>query len=44
MEWTDFLHAAANSEKLKVISMMGGMVKNEPSHLVYETLNYAVSL
>ena len=42
MEWTGFLHAGANSGKLKVISMIfgSGMVKNCWDHLVQETLLY----
>ena len=35
MEWTDFLHASANSRKLKVLSLI--------FELVHETLKSAVS-
>ena len=39
MEWTDFLHAGLNSQKLKAISM----VNNRRDHLVDENLKSAVS-
>ena len=42
-EWIDFLHAGANSRKLKVISMIfiGGPGQNGRGHLVHETLKSA---
>ena len=40
MEWTDILHANANSGKLKVISMIFGWAKSkmDMANIVHETL------
>ena len=45
IEWTDFVHADANSEKLKVDSMIlwVDVVKNGHGRLLHETLKSAVS-
>ena len=48
MEWTDVLHAAANSAKLRkaksyFIDFWVGMVRNERGRLLHETLKSAVS-
>ena len=46
-EWidreTDFLHASANSGKIKFIEFRVGMVKNDHGLLVHKTLKSAVT-
>ena len=47
MEWTDFLHAGANSGKLKAISLIFECLSSEMGmaiYLVHETLKSAISL